>query len=258
MSNTADAVLDGFEFAERVAGDVAHTTPILEFLGKRTTTAELLKLVGQVQEHLNKAGAILLDPDAQAALKGVGLYQQLFDELAEKILKLREIDTQVKTVKRFNVWRKYTIYSSVTNEIQAAYELKIDVWSKSTLAQLGYELVDGVLVPPTVQAPVAALPPQLHAPSEVTLAVDPAHEWPDDHDRVSIASAVSDESRADDAYSDTDSMLGNPWLGYVAQALARRLSSVSLQSAAAADTSAGLPGQGEEHAVENDDGFNAE
>ena len=83
MATTADTLLDGIEFSERVAGDIAHTTPVFKFFISRTSAAKLLDMVDQVQEHLNEAGDILNDTDSKEALYQVGLYQGLLDELVK-------------------------------------------------------------------------------------------------------------------------------------------------------------------------------
>lgn len=83
MATTADTLLDGIEFSERVAGDIAHTTPVFKFFISRTSAAKLLEMVDQVQEHLNEAGDILNDTDSKEALYQVGLYQGLLDELVK-------------------------------------------------------------------------------------------------------------------------------------------------------------------------------
>lgn len=83
MASTADTLLDGIEFSERVAGDLAHTAPVFKFFISRTSAAKLLEMVDQVQEHLNEAGDILNDTDSKEALYQVGLYQGLLDELVK-------------------------------------------------------------------------------------------------------------------------------------------------------------------------------
>ena len=151
MSGTLDTVLGGVELTERVAGDIAHITPLFKCLSKRTSTAELLKLVSQVKVYLNQAGDILRDADARDALIEIGLYRQFHANLAMYVqacpcvrahadvrlhfhsrhLKMRSIDTDVKTVKRFNIIAKYVIHARVVGEVQAARELKDDIWVSS-------------------------------------------------------------------------------------------------------------------------------
>lgn len=105
MSSTVDNVLNGVELTERVAGDIAHTTPVLKFFIKRTSAAKLRDLVDQVQQHLNEAGNILKDRESKEALYEVGIYQELFDELAlyvipgshlTDLILMRNVTTQEK------------------------------------------------------------------------------------------------------------------------------------------------------------------
>ncbi|RDX54882.1 hypothetical protein OH76DRAFT_1552166 [Lentinus brumalis] len=211
------------EQIERVAGDISHVGGVAKSVYKLTMIISK-KHIGEITEagklELHYASQILLDPLNEQALEDANLYTVFREDYSGWCQRFAAIEQQLKNIKFWDIMAKRALYLTALAEVEAVTHFKLDVRRKSTWARLRLNIEDGSL--DTANVPInqqtaqnmhpqavetdalTQLPP---SPSMLTLVAGLLHDALDHGHQVHSAENVDE-----DAYSDTDSCFGNPWL----------------------------------------------